>query len=122
MTTLKRRQQAKRQYEEALNEWKINTAGPESSDRWRMSYANALREMIKETNSHGAGKTKRAELMQQLDRAAWKALVWREMKADDWFVTEDESTLVYSIGGELERPLENVMPIVSANGHYSETE
>lgn len=98
LITLKRRQQSKVAYEQALADWKANTADPEQSDRWRMSYANALREMIRGANSHGAGKTKRVELMQGLDRAGWKALVWREIKADDWF-DEAESDMVSVVEG-----------------------
>lgn len=88
MDTLRRRAISKREYEESLQEWKIATADPEKSDRWRMSYANALREQIKDINSRGAGASRRKEIMQQLDRATWKALVWRELQADEWFSDE----------------------------------
>ena len=80
-----------RAYQEALAEWKAATGEPEQHDRWPSAYANALRQALWRANGRGsgAGSTARQELMQQLDGDAWRALVLREMKAENWFSAGD---------------------------------
>lgn len=124
MDTLRRRAQSKRAFEAAHAEWKTAVAQPEKSDRWRTSYANALREKIKEVNGQGTGQKARREIMQQLDRAAWNALVWREMRADEWFNDEPPQVDIEAVS----HPLADGAPTptmsqpapmtVSPNGHY----
>lgn len=84
---IEQRHTAERAYQEALQSWKDATAQPERSARYTSALANSLRDAIKEDNSKGAGAAVRKDLMASLTLEHWKALVWREIEADNWYST-----------------------------------
>jgi hypothetical protein len=68
-----------RAYQEAVNLWQSATADPESHPHWIQFYANALRDAIRKANS------RRKEALTELTTADWRALVYRELQADNWY-------------------------------------
>lgn len=99
-------------YRLALAEWQALTADPESSPAWRQSYANALRQRLIEANTRGRGKTERGIVLTSLTRADWRALVSRELRADDWYQDTDSAPETASaapqhdLGGALAVPFQ----------------
>ena len=92
-----RRQHAnERAYQQALAEWQQATAEPENLPGWRAAYANALREALIAANSKGRGSTARREYMQTLGAEEWRALVWRELAADNWFEDPTPDTVSHT--------------------------
>jgi hypothetical protein len=85
LEALRNRHANEQAYQTALAEWLAQTADPDKSPRWRTSYANALREVLREVNGTGRGQKDRREYMSALRGPEWSALVWREMQADAWF-------------------------------------
>jgi hypothetical protein len=68
-----------RAYLEAANLWQSATADPESHPHWMQFYANALRDGIRKVNS------RRKDALESLPTADWRALVYRELQADNWY-------------------------------------
>jgi hypothetical protein len=68
-----------RAYQEASNLWQQATADPESHPGWMQFYANALRDAIRKVNS------RRKDVLASLTTADWRALVYRELQADNWY-------------------------------------
>lgn len=89
LETLRNRHRNEQAFQAALAEWQELTAEPEKSPRWRKSYANALKEMLRETNGSGRGQKERREWMQQMRGLEWSVVVMREMQADQWFEEVD---------------------------------
>lgn len=85
LETLRNRHRNEQAFQAALAEWLKMTAEPEKSPIWRRSYANALKEVIREVNSNGRGQKERREFMQQMRGPEWSVVVMREMQADQWF-------------------------------------
>jgi len=85
LEALRNRHRNEQAFQEALAEWLRVTAEPEKSPAWRGSYANALKEVIREVNVNGRGQKERREFMQQMRGPEWSAVVMREMRADQWF-------------------------------------
>jgi hypothetical protein len=72
-------------YQQALGDWKAAGANPESSSRWAQTYANTLKDALAAKNGrYKAGR----EALPLLTAEHWKTLVWREMRADNWFDAE----------------------------------
>lgn len=72
-------------FQTALHEWQLATASPDKHPRYMSALANAMRAALMETNSRGTGATARRELMSSLNNEHWKALVIRELQADEWY-------------------------------------
>jgi hypothetical protein len=68
-----------RAYQEAVNEWQRATVNPEQHSQWMQFYANALRDALRKANS------RRREVLEGLSTADWRALVYRELQADNWY-------------------------------------
>lgn len=68
-----------RAYQEAVNLWQTATADPESHPHWMQFYANALRDALRKANN------RRKDALAQLTTADWRALVYRELQADNWY-------------------------------------
>ncbi len=85
LESLRNRHRNEQAFQAALADWQQATAEPERSPAWRRSYANALKEAIREANGSGRGQKERRELMAALRGPEWAALVLREMQADRWF-------------------------------------
>lgn len=75
-----------RAYQEAINEWQQATVNPEAHSRWMQFYANALRDALRKVNS------RKREVLETLGHADWRALVYRELQADDWYETPESTT------------------------------
>ncbi len=107
-----------RAYQEAVNEWQRAAVDPEAHPRWMQFYANALRDALRKGNS------RRREAVEALTNGDWRALVYRELQADDWYETPEASAApvlvaVQEEGGVVEatRPL-----ALSVNGNGSHHE
>jgi hypothetical protein len=102
-----------RAYQEAVNEWQRATINPEAHNRWMQFYANALRDALRKVNS------RKREVLETLSHADWRALVYRELQADDWYETpEAPATPVLVEGGDEGGVVEIARPLaVSVNGN-----
>jgi hypothetical protein len=69
-----------RAYQEAVNLWQGATADAERHPHWKQFYANALRDALRKVNS------RRKDALAALTTADWRALVYRELQADQWFI------------------------------------
>lgn len=101
-----------RAYQEAVNLWQSATADPESHPHWMQFYANALRDAIRKANN------RRKDALTELSTADWRALVYRELQADNWYAqpaieaVPDEQTS--EVVEETSLPL-----AASANGNHA---
>jgi hypothetical protein len=68
-----------RAYQEAVNDWQRATINPEAHSQWMQFYANALRDALRKANS------RRREMLEGLNTADWRALIYRELQADNWY-------------------------------------
>jgi hypothetical protein len=66
-------------YQEAVNDWQRATINPEAHSQWMQFYANALRDALRKANS------RRREALEGLSTADWRALIYRELQADNWY-------------------------------------
>lgn len=89
---IEQRHSNERAYQAAYNQWQHANASPEQHPRYMSALANALRDALKDHNARGSGATVRKETMADFTTEHWKALVYREMKADEWY-GESGSTL-----------------------------
>lgn len=74
-------------YQEALAEWQHKTAEPEKHVSWRATWANVLWDALRTSNARGRGAAERREYMASMNDTQRSAVVWREMQADNWFVS-----------------------------------
>jgi hypothetical protein len=79
LDSIKMRHANERAYQEAVNLWLTATADPESHPHWMQFYANALRDAIRKANS------RRKDALAELTTADWRALVYRELQAENWY-------------------------------------
>ncbi len=89
LESIETRHANERAYQEAVNLWQAATANPESHPGWMQFYANALRDALRKSNS------RRKETLAALNTGHWRALVYRELQADNWYaepVIEDSPT------------------------------
>lgn len=93
LSAIEQRHANERAYQEALNGWQASSARPEAHPRYQSALANALRDALKELNGRGTGATARRELMQTLTVEDWRALIRREMQAEEWYATPDAAQL-----------------------------
>ncbi len=107
-----------RAYQEAINEWQRATINPEAHNRWMQFYANALRDALRKVNS------RKRDVLETLSHADWRALVYRELQADDWYTTPETTAAPVLAEGvneggivEIARPLAVSM---NGNGHHPE--
>lgn len=89
LSAIEARHANERAYQDAYAAWHTASAAPEKHPRYMSALANALRDAIRDVNSKGTGATARKDLMSQLDTAAWKRLVAREMRADEWYTAPE---------------------------------
>lgn len=68
-----------RAYQEAVNDWQRATINPEAHSQWMQFYANALRDALRK------GNIRRREALESLNTADWRALIYRELQADNWY-------------------------------------
>lgn len=108
----------------AWNAWKAATATPEASASYRPHLHNALKEFVREDNEKGksAAAQARREYMAGLVVQDWRALVWRELQADNWYEDPVHSQPVHSFANEQRERREQVhsantvQPVNGVNG------
>lgn len=99
-----------RAYQEAVNLWQSATADPESHPHWMQFYANGLRDAIRKVNS------RRKDALENLTTANWRALVYRELQADNWYAQPMMDAVLADQTSEAME--EAALPLVtSANGN-----
>lgn len=79
LESIEMRHANERAYQEAINIWQAATADPESHSGWMQFYANALRDAIRKANN------RRKEALVSLNTDNWRALVYQELQADNWY-------------------------------------
>ena len=68
-----------RAYQEAINDWQRATINPEAHPQWMQFYANAIRDSLRKAN------IRRREALEGLNTGDWRALIYRELQADNWY-------------------------------------
>lgn len=91
LVAIETRHANERAYQLAYNEWATANGKPEAHPRYMSALANALRDALREANSKGSGATNRRELMATFTNEHWKALVTRELNADEWYGSGDSA-------------------------------
>jgi hypothetical protein len=79
LVAIEQRHANERAYQDAINDWQRATLNPENHPRWMQFYANALRDALRKSNS------RKRETLELLTTADWRALVYRELQADQWY-------------------------------------
>jgi hypothetical protein len=79
LVSIEQRHTNERAYQDAINSWQLATLNPENHPRWMQYYANALRDALRKSNS------RKREALEVLTTADWRALVYRELEADQWY-------------------------------------
>lgn len=100
-----------RAYQEASNDWQRATINPEAHSQWMQFYANALRDALRKGNS------RRREALEGLNTADWRALIYRELQADNWYEQPPQEVQINPV-----EPMEVIEqhPLeLSANGNGS---
>jgi hypothetical protein len=85
LNAIEQRHSNERAFQTAYNGWQTAQSSPEQDPRYMSALANALRDALKLHNAKGSGATARKELMQDLTTDHWRALVYRELIADEWY-------------------------------------
>ena len=83
LESIEMRHANERAYQEAINEWQRSAINPEAHPRWMQFYANAIRDALQKGNS------RRREAVEALTNGDWRALVYRELQADNWYETPE---------------------------------
>ncbi|MBN8594818.1 MAG: hypothetical protein J0M33_23885 [Anaerolineae bacterium] len=85
LDAIHQRTENERAYQKAAQEWQQAQLSPEQSPQWKGTYATVLRdELIRVNRRLKAGQT----AMAAMTTADWKAAVYREMAAENWFETD----------------------------------
>lgn len=115
LEAIEQRHLNERAYQEAVNEWQRAAISPEAHPRWMQLHANALRDSLRKANS------RRREMLDGLNQADWRALVYRELQADSWYETPELPVAQNASEHQTEGGVEaNARPLVlSANGSGS---
>lgn len=90
LAAIEARHSSEKAYQEALAEWAENTARPEESSRYMSAYANSLRAALMSANNRGRSAQEKRELMATLRGEQWRALVQRELRAEEWYLQTDQ--------------------------------
>jgi len=83
LESIEMRHANERAYQEAVNDWQRSAINPEAHPRWMQFYANAIRDALRKGNS------RRREAVEALTNGDWRALVYRELQADNWYETPE---------------------------------
>jgi len=111
LETIELRHANERAYQEAVNDWQRATINPEAHLQWMQFYANALRDALRKANN------RRREALEGLNTADWRALIYRELQADNWYEQPAPELQVNSV--EPEELTEQHPLALSANGNGS---
>jgi len=102
-----------RAYQEALNEWQRATVNPEAHSQWMQFYANALRDSLRKANN------RRRELLEALNTADWRALIYRELQADNWYEQPSVEAPAATVEVEVVPEQRPLAVITNGNGRHS---
>jgi len=119
LDAIEQRHANERAYQEAVNDWSRTALNPEAHPRWKQFHANALRDALRKANA------RRREAVEGLTHGDWRALVYRELQADDWYETPEIAAPAVTVEGEDEGSVEAVLPrplALSANGNHPEVD
>jgi len=83
LESIEMRHANERAYQEAVNEWQRSAINPGAHPHWMQFYANAIRDALRKGNS------RRREAVEALTNGDWRALVYRELQADNWYETPE---------------------------------
>jgi hypothetical protein len=108
LIAIEQRHANERAYQEATNDWQQATINPEAHSQWMQFYANALRDALRKANN------RRKEALEGLTTADWRALVYRELQADNWY--EEPSAEIHINPVEAEEHIEQRPLVLSVNG------
>lgn len=87
LEALETRHANERAYQTALSSWQIAAHTPENHPHYGSILANVLRDALRSINSDGPGSGRRKELMSAFSTDHWRALVYRELQAEQWYST-----------------------------------
>lgn len=112
LVAIEQRHANERAYQAAVNKWQQAAFTPEAHSQWMQFYANSLRDALQKANN------RRKEAVEGLTTADWRALVYRELQADNWY--EEPTTNIEVTPVEAEEPTEQRPLVLSVNGtnHY----
>ena len=118
LEAIEQRHANERAYQEAINDWQRAAVNPEAHPRWMQFYANALRDALRKANS------RRRETVEALTHGDWRALVYRELQADNWYEIPETPSPAALVETQDEGGIEAVArPLVfSTNGNDSHLE
>ncbi|NLF76946.1 MAG: hypothetical protein GX573_14705 [Chloroflexi bacterium] len=88
LDSIQQRHANERAFQAALNDWQLATHDPEAHPRWPQFYANALRDALRKANA------RRQEVLQGMTTADWRAAVYRELHAEEWFEAQPNESEV----------------------------
>jgi hypothetical protein len=88
LDSIQQRHANERAFQEALADWQSATGDPESHPRWAQFHANALRDTLRKANA------RRQETLQDMTTADWRAAVYRELHAEEWFEAQPNESEV----------------------------
>ena len=94
-------------FEQALLEWQQSIANPDQHPRFIQAYANELRDALVKLNRR---RKLAREVIEGLDSSHWQALVERELRAEDWFMTGTETLQERETGKERKNSLPAPFP------------
>jgi hypothetical protein len=81
LDAIQQRHANERAFQEALHDWQQATSNPESHSHWSQFYANALRDALRKMNA------RRQDALQDMTIADWRAAIYRELQAEEWYAT-----------------------------------
>lgn len=123
LVSIEDRYASEQRYQHSIEEWRLAVSNVESHSDWQQRYASALRDQIVKAN-----KRKKSFNILDLPTNDWQVLVWREMKADEWFQipTQDLPSINDIVSqAAVEREVSSLAPLAmtpSLNGlHRQET-
>ena len=111
LVAIETRHANERAYQEAVNLWQSATVDPERHPHWMQFYANALRDALRKANN------RRKDTLAELTTADWRALVYRELQADNWYA----QPVIEAVPAEGTAEVDEEAPLplaASANGAY----
>ena len=113
LESIKIRHANERAYQEAINIWQAATLDPESHLGWMQFYANALRDAIRKANN------RRKDALASLNTDNWRALVYRELQADNWYSTPIlEETIESTVREVVQTELHPLAMSANGNGAH----
>lgn len=101
-----------RAYQEAVNNWQRATINPEAHSQWMQFYANALRDALRKANS------RRREVLDGLNTANWRALIYRELQADNWYEQPDPELPTHPVESQEVAEPSPLELSANGNGHH----